>query len=110
MHAGLWMCSRGAFGAASPCVSMSLGSLFPFRRLNSQSCRYLIPSLSLGTFGSIRQLGSMVKSRRDLFDLAASGLLAGGAVSLLLLLEGLRHTSVHQQVCGGAGQCSGDST
>ena len=103
------MSSCKASGAPYLCTRMSLDSDFSIGCLIASSRRYLIPSLSLGTFGSIRQLGSMVKSRRDLFDLAASGLLAGGTVSLLLLLEGLRHTSIHQQVRGGAGQRSDDS-
>ncbi|KAL6776680.1 EGY1 [Auxenochlorella protothecoides x Auxenochlorella symbiontica] len=50
----------------------------------------LVPSTALGTFGSIRQLASLVRSRTDLFDLAAAGLLGGGGTALALMIAGLQ--------------------
>lgn len=50
---------------------------------------FLVPNGQVGTFGSIVQLKSLVKNRKDLFDFAASGLLAGGLVSMVLFVAGL---------------------
>lgn len=49
----------------------------------------LIPNSQLGTFGSVTQLKSLVRSRTDLFDFSAAALLAGGATSLGLFIAGL---------------------
>ena len=48
-----------------------------------------MPNSQLGTFGSVTQFKSLVRSRTDLFDFAAAGLAAGGAASLALFLAGL---------------------
>lgn len=50
---------------------------------------FLIPNGQLATFGSITQLKSLVKNRTQLFDFAASGLVAGGLTSLGLFIAGL---------------------
>lgn len=50
---------------------------------------FLIPNGGVGTFGSVTQIKSWVKSRTDLLDFAAGGLLAGGAASLALFFAGL---------------------
>lgn len=50
---------------------------------------FLIPNSQLGTFGSVTQLKSMVRTRTDLFDLSAAALAAGGLTSMALLLAGL---------------------
>ena len=50
---------------------------------------FFIPNGQLSTFGSVTQLKSLAKNRTDLFDFAAAGLGAGGAVSLLMFIAGL---------------------
>ena len=50
---------------------------------------FLIPNGQIGTFGSITQLKSLAKNRKELFDFAASGLVAGGTLSLALFIAGL---------------------
>lgn len=59
---------------------------------------YLVPNGQLGTFGSITQIKSLVKNRKELFDFAASGLVGGGVASLVLFITGL----VLSQHGGGA--------
>ena len=53
-----------------------------------------LPSLQIGTFGSITPLRSFPRSRTDLFDLAVSGPLAGGITSSLLIIVGI-YMTVH---------------
>lgn len=50
---------------------------------------FFIPNAQLGTFGSVTQLKSMVRSREDLFDFSAAALVAGGVTSFALFLAGL---------------------
>lgn len=50
---------------------------------------YFIPNLQLGSFGAITPFMSLLKDRVALWDVAAAGPLAGGAVSLVLLGLGL---------------------
>ncbi|KAL4452729.1 hypothetical protein ABPG75_008391 [Micractinium tetrahymenae] len=50
---------------------------------------FLIPNSQLGTFGSVTQLKSLVRSRTDLFDFSAAALAAGGLTSLGLFIAGL---------------------
>jgi len=59
---------------------------------------FFIPNGQLGTFGSITQLKSLAKNRKDLFDFAAAGLVTGGTVSLGLFVAGL----LASQAGGGA--------
>ena len=49
----------------------------------------LLPNAQLGCFGAITQLKSLVRSRSDLFDIAAAGPLAAGILSLGLFGTGL---------------------
>lgn len=50
---------------------------------------YFIPDGRLGTFGGVTPIKGLVPKRQSLFDVAAAGPIAGGAVSLALLLTGL---------------------
>jgi len=50
---------------------------------------FLIPNGQLATFGSITQLKSFARNRKNLFDFAASGLFAGTAISMLLFTAGV---------------------
>eukprot|EP00210_Caulerpa_lentillifera_P000285 g278.t1 len=49
----------------------------------------LLPSTQLGTLGSVTQLGSLVKTRQDLWDLAFAGLASSGIASTLMFFTGL---------------------
>mmetsp|Transcript_15400 Transcript_15400/g.20182 ORF Transcript_15400/g.20182 Transcript_15400/m.20182 type:complete len:689 (-) Transcript_15400:573-2639(-) len=53
----------------------------------------LIPSLQIGSFGSITRLLSFPKDRRALFDFAVAGPLAGGLASMGMLAAGLLMTT-----------------
>jgi membrane-associated protease RseP (regulator of RpoE activity) len=50
---------------------------------------FLIPNGSLGTFGAVTQIKSVLPNRTHLFDVAAAGPLAGGAAAAALFLYGL---------------------
>ena len=50
---------------------------------------FLVPNGSLGSFGAVRQIKSMLDDRTQLFDIAAAGPLAGSAVAGALFLFGL---------------------
>ncbi|KIZ03245.1 hypothetical protein MNEG_4714 [Monoraphidium neglectum] len=62
---------------------------------------YFIPNLQIGSFGAITPLASLLKGRRDLWDVAAAGPIAGGLASLALLAIGLQQS---QQGGGGIPQ------
>lgn len=53
---------------------------------------FFIPNGQLGTFGAITQIKSRVRDRSQLFDVAAAGPYAGGAVGLGLFVYGLAMT------------------
>ena len=50
---------------------------------------FLVPNGSLGSFGAVRQIRTMLEDRTQLFDIAAAGPLAGSAVAGALFLFGL---------------------
>lgn len=50
---------------------------------------YFIPNLQIGSFGAITPIASLLKGRRDLWDVAAAGPIAGGLASLALVGLGL---------------------
>lgn len=50
---------------------------------------FFVPSLQLGSFGSVLRIESYLKNRSQLFDIAFAGPAVGGLLSLLLLLGGL---------------------
>ena len=49
----------------------------------------LVPNGQLGTFGAVTQLRSLAEDRQSLYDFAAAGPFAGGAVAAALFLAGL---------------------
>jgi membrane-associated protease RseP (regulator of RpoE activity) len=51
---------------------------------------FVIPSLGIGTLGSLNRIQSPVPSRKALFDIAFAGPAASGILSLLVLLAGLK--------------------
>lgn len=57
---------------------------------------YFIPSLQIGTYGTITPLESYPKLRKDLFDVAVSGPLLGILSSIAALVAGLAITSSGQ--------------
>jgi membrane-associated protease RseP (regulator of RpoE activity) len=52
-----------------------------------------LPSLQVGTYGTITPLQSYPRNRTGLFDVAASGPIAGAAISIVTLIAGLLLTS-----------------
>ncbi|MGY2979508.1 site-2 protease family protein [Thermostichus sp. OS-CIW-31] len=51
---------------------------------------FVIPSLGIGTLGSLNRIQSPVPNRKALFDIAFAGPAASGILSLLVLLAGLK--------------------
>lgn len=57
---------------------------------------FFIPSLQIGTFGTITPFESYARLRRDLFDIAVSGPIVGIGTSLFALIYGLSATASDQ--------------
>jgi membrane-associated protease RseP (regulator of RpoE activity) len=55
---------------------------------------YFIPNLQIGSFGAITPIASLLPSRRELWDVAAAGPIAGGLASAALLFAGLAQSHV----------------
>ncbi|GBF95462.1 zinc metalloprotease chloroplastic-like [Raphidocelis subcapitata] len=53
---------------------------------------FFIPNLQIGSFGAITPIASLLKGRRDLWDVAAAGPIAGGLASIALLFIGLQQS------------------
>lgn len=53
------------------------------------SLPFFIPSLQIGSFGAITRFESLVPNRKALFDISIAGPIAGGIVSLIMLILGL---------------------
>lgn len=64
-----------------------------------------LPNPQLGVFGAITQLKSMVRSRTDLFDIAAAGPTVGAFVSTSLFVVGL-YLSTHSSAVRPFPNCS----
>lgn len=52
-----------------------------------------VPNGQIGSFGALSRIRSLIRSRADLFDLAASGPAAAGLVSTILFIVGLQFTN-----------------
>ena len=82
------LCSSAApitAGVLSCAASHELGHALAARLHSVKlSPPYLIPNGSLGTFGAVTQIKSVLQNRTQLFDVAFAGLAAGGAASALL--------------------------
>lgn len=50
---------------------------------------FLLPAVQIGSFGAITRFESLLPNRTALFDIAVAGPIAGGIVSLLMLIVGL---------------------
>ena len=50
---------------------------------------FFLPSVQIGSFGAITRFESQLPNRSVLFDIAVAGPIAGGVVSLLMLIAGL---------------------
>ena len=50
---------------------------------------YFLPNMSIGTLGAVTQLKSLAPNKSALFDIAASGPVAGGSAALTFFLFGL---------------------
>ncbi|MBD2360444.1 site-2 protease family protein [Anabaena minutissima FACHB-250] len=50
---------------------------------------FFLPAVQIGSFGSITRFESLLQNRSVLFDIAVAGPIAGGIVSLLMLIVGL---------------------
>ncbi|AFY47937.1 putative membrane-associated Zn-dependent protease [Nostoc sp. PCC 7524] len=50
---------------------------------------FFLPAVQIGSFGAITRFESLLPNRTALFDIAVAGPVAGGAVSLLMLIAGL---------------------
>lgn len=59
---------------------------------------FFIPNGQLGSFGAVTPFRSMVRTRRDLFDVAAAGPVSAGVASAVLFGVGLLLTSSPDQV------------
>ncbi|MCF4967018.1 site-2 protease family protein [Nostoc sp. CMAA1605] len=50
---------------------------------------FFLPAVQIGSFGAITRFESLLPNRTALFDIAVAGPIAGGIVSLLMLIAGL---------------------
>lgn len=65
------------------------------------SLPYFIPGPTLfGTFGAVIRSKSPFKTRRDLLDVGAAGPIAGFVVAVVVIIIGLSHSQVVEQVSG----------
>lgn len=55
---------------------------------------FFIPNLQIGSFGAITPFASLLRNRKELWDVAAAGPLAGCLASVALLLLGLSQSHV----------------
>ena len=77
-------------GVLAVAAAHEAGHAFVARRLGVQlSPPFLIPNASLGTFGAVTQIKSLLASREQLLDVALAGPAAGGAAAAALFLFGL---------------------
>jgi membrane-associated protease RseP (regulator of RpoE activity) len=73
------------------------------------SLPYFIPGPTLlGTFGAVIKSKSPFKTRRDLLDVGAAGPIAGFVVAVVVIIIGLQHSQVAQEI-PGEGLILGDS-
>ncbi|XFA73894.1 site-2 protease family protein [Thermosynechococcaceae cyanobacterium Okahandja] len=67
-----------------------LGHWLMAKRYGAQlSPPFFLPAWQLGTFGAVTRIESFLRNRSELFDIAAAGSIASGALSLLFLCTGL---------------------
>jgi hypothetical protein len=77
-------------GIASSALAHELAHRFAAAKNNVKlSPPYFIPNVQIGTLGGITSLKSLAPTRSALFDIAASGPVAGGTAALCFFLIGL---------------------
>lgn len=65
------------------------------------SLPYFIPGPTLfGTFGAVIKSKSPFKTRRDLLDVGAAGPIAGFVVAVIVIIVGLSHSQIVEEVSG----------
>lgn len=92
-----WFSELGRYGEALPLsiglwlvlIAHELGHWWMAKRYDVKlGLPFLIPSWQLGSFGAVTRFESLLPSRSSLFDIAFAGPVAGGVVSLILLITG----------------------
>ncbi|WP_392408643.1 site-2 protease family protein [Chlorogloeopsis fritschii] len=79
-----------AAGILAILVAHEIGHwLFARRHQVRLSWPYFLPAVQIGSFGAITRFESQIPNRKVLFDVALAGPVAGGIVSLLMLVAGL---------------------
>jgi membrane-associated protease RseP (regulator of RpoE activity) len=77
-------------GIFATLVAHEIGHWFIARRHQVRlSWPFLLPAVQIGSFGAITRFESLLPNRSVLFDIAVAGPIAGGIVSLLMLIAGL---------------------
>lgn len=71
-------------------IAHEIGHWFLARRHQVRlSWPFFLPAVQIGSFGTITRFESLLPNRSVLFDIAVAGPIAGGIVSLLMLIVGL---------------------
>jgi membrane-associated protease RseP (regulator of RpoE activity) len=77
-------------GIFATLVAHEIGHWFIARRHQVRlSWPFFLPAVQIGSFGAITRFESLLPNRSVLFDIAVAGPIAGGVVSLLMLIAGL---------------------
>jgi membrane-associated protease RseP (regulator of RpoE activity) len=79
-----------AIGLISILAAHELGHWFMARKYQVKlSWPFFLPTWQIGAFGALTRFESLLPDRKTLFDIAFAGPVAGGLLSLVLLLTGL---------------------
>lgn len=79
-----------AIGLVSILAAHELGHWFMARKYQVKlSWPFFLPTWQIGAFGALTRFESLLPDRKTLFDIAFAGPVAGGLLSLVLLLTGL---------------------
>jgi membrane-associated protease RseP (regulator of RpoE activity) len=78
-----------AIGLWAVLIGHEIGHYLPAQQYGvNLSWPFFIPNWQLGSFGAITRFQSVIQNRSILFDIAAGGPIAGGLISLFILLVG----------------------
>ncbi|MEM7725149.1 MAG: site-2 protease family protein [Cyanobacteria bacterium P01_A01_bin.45] len=79
-----------ATGILAILIAHEIGHWVIARRYDVRlSLPYFIPSIQIGSFGTITRFESLLPNRQTLFDIAIAGPIIGGITSLVMLISGL---------------------
>ncbi|HIK03911.1 MAG TPA: site-2 protease family protein [Trichormus sp. M33_DOE_039] len=79
-----------ALGIFAILIAHEIGHWLLARRYQVRlSWPFFLPAVQIGSFGAITRFESLLPNRTALFDIAVAGPIAGGVVSLLMLIAGL---------------------